>query len=103
LTINIAVEFLICLVGSRSVHTVTTDKAMTSGTAKPPSDDDAVKAAQRVLQKRIVPFQTFARAVNRSKRSIERWAANGTLPIVMLGRTPYVDLTKAGAPRRTGK
>jgi hypothetical protein len=53
-----------------------------------------VEAVRALLLVGLAPIPAFAKAVNRSPRQVNTWIAEG-LPIIRIGRTPYVDLPKA--------
>jgi hypothetical protein len=60
---------------------------------------DEVETARREFMAGLAPVGVFAEAIGKSKRTVERLIAAGELPIIKVGRTPYVNVAGARAAR----
>jgi hypothetical protein len=60
------------------------------------SDDNTaiVSAIRDKMMAGLAPVTVFADAVSKSRRTVEIWIAQG-MPIIHIGRTPYVDVDAA--------
>jgi hypothetical protein len=56
---------------------------------------DAVATVRATLMADLATIEVTAAALDRSPRTIQRFIAQGRLPSVTIGRTPYVVLSRA--------
>jgi hypothetical protein len=64
---------------------------MTAPASKTTSDEAA--AIRQAFLTGLAPIPDFAKAMGKSKRTIQRLVAIGALPVVTLGRTKFINIT----------